>query len=48
MTQQFTYASFWRCALQVNPVGYTGTYRGVDHGLDESNYNKALLQNALS
>lgn len=47
MTQQFTYASFWRCALQVNSVGYTGTYRGVDHGLDESNYNKALLQKCL-
>lgn len=44
MTEQFTYARFWRCALQVNPVGYNGTYRGLDHGFDESGYNQALLQ----
>lgn len=47
MTKNFTYARFWRCALQVNPVGYNGTYRGADHGLDEDGYNQALLQKCL-
>lgn len=38
-----TFATFWRCALQVNPASYHGAYRGQDHGLDESAYNQALL-----
>lgn len=42
-----TYAKFWRCALQVNPVAYSGTYRGTDHGLDEAGYNQALLKKCL-
>jgi ABC-type lipoprotein export system ATPase subunit len=47
MSDQYTSARFWRCALQVNPVGYNGTYRGADHGLDEGGYNQALLQKCL-
>jgi len=47
MIDQYTYARFWRCALQVNPAGYNGTYRGGDHGLDEADYNQALLQKCL-
>lgn len=47
MSDQYTYARFWRCALQVNPVGYNSTYRGGEHGLDESCYNQALLQKCL-
>lgn len=47
MGEQYTYARFWRCALQVNPVGYNGAYRGADHGLDEGGYNQALLQKCL-
>ncbi|UXZ36144.1 AAA family ATPase [Cupriavidus gilardii] len=47
MSDQYTYAKFWRCALQVNPVGYNGAYRGADHGLDEAGYNQALLQKCL-
>lgn len=47
MSDQYTYAKFWRCALQVNPVGYNGIYRGAEHGLDESGYNQALLQKCL-
>lgn len=43
MSDRYTFASFWRCALQVNPVGYSGAYRGEDHGLSESDYNQALL-----
>lgn len=47
MSDQYTYARYWRCALQVNPFSYNGTYRGVDHGLDEEGYNQALLQKFL-
>ena len=43
MSDQYTYARFWRCALQVNPVGYNGTYRGDEHGLTEGDYNQQLL-----
>ena len=31
--QHYTYARFWKCALQVNPPGYGSRYRGQDHGL---------------
>jgi DNA repair ATPase RecN len=47
MNDQYTFAKFWRCALQVNPVGYNGTYRGAEHGLSENDYNQALLQKCL-
>ena len=43
MNDQHTYARFWRCALQVNPVGYNGTYRGNERGMSEAEYNEALL-----
>lgn len=43
MSDQYTYASFWRCALQVNPVGYNSAYRGSEHGMSEADYNLALL-----
>ncbi|HWR87860.1 MAG TPA: AAA family ATPase, partial [Acidiferrobacterales bacterium] len=39
---QYTYARFWKCALQVNTVGYSEAYRGASHGLDEQAYNAAL------
>lgn len=41
--RQYTYARFWKCALQVNPHGYSGKYRGQDHGLDAEAYAQALL-----
>ena len=44
---RFTCARFWRCALQVNPVGYNEAYRGGDHGFDEDGYNQALLRKCL-
>ena len=25
--EHYTYARFWKCALQVNPHGYSGNYR---------------------
>ncbi|MBB3003743.1 ABC-type lipoprotein export system ATPase subunit [Paraburkholderia tropica] len=43
MSDQYTYARFWRCALQVNPVGYNSAYRGNEHGMSEADYNQALL-----
>ena len=42
------YARFWKCALQVNPWGYAKKYRGADHGLDESEYNRQILQTCQS
>jgi len=47
MSNSYTYARFWRCALQVNPVGYNGAYRGDEHGLNEADYNLALLKKCL-
>lgn len=44
---EFTSAKFWRCALQVNPAGYSAAYRGQTHGLDEDAYNQALLDTCL-
>ncbi len=42
-----TYARFWKCALQVNTAGYSQTYRGASHGLDEDHYNTAMAQQCL-
>ena len=47
MSDRYTHAKFWRCALQVNPAGYSGSYQGTDHGMDEAKYNQALLQKCL-
>lgn len=47
MSDQYTYARFWRCALQVNPVGYNSAYQGGEHGLSEADYNQALLAKCL-
>jgi len=47
MSDAYTFARFWRCALQVNPVDYSGTYRGAGHGLSEDAYNQALLEKCL-
>ena len=40
--QHYTYARFWKCALQVNPHSYSANYRGQDHGMDAGTYAKAL------
>ncbi|TDV37517.1 AAA domain-containing protein [Pseudomonas helmanticensis] len=48
MDDHFTFARFWRCALQVNPFSYQGAYRGSDHGFDEDQYNHALLEKCLA
>lgn len=45
MSQAYSFASFWRCALQVNPAGYGRKYRGVSHDLSEAAYNAAVLEN---
>ena len=46
MTDKYTNAKFWKCALQVNPVGYI-QYRGQNHGMTEDAYNQKLLDVAL-
>ncbi len=46
MTETYTNAKFWKCALQVNPFRYI-EYRGTEHGLTEEQYNKKLLEVAL-
>lgn len=43
MTDQYTKAKFWKCALQVNPVGYI-VYRGADHGMTAEQYNTELVR----
>lgn len=43
MSEQFTKARFWKCALQVNPAGYIA-YRGETHGLTEEQYNAELVR----
>lgn len=44
MTENYTYARFWKCALQVNPQGYSRAYRGEDHGLSGEDFLAALLR----
>ena len=41
--QQYTYARFWKCALQVNPAGYAAAYRRQAHGLTGDEYLIKLL-----
>jgi ABC-type cobalamin/Fe3+-siderophores transport system ATPase subunit len=41
------FASFWKCALQVNPATYI-KFRGTDHGLSAAEYNQQLLDSALA
>jgi len=36
--QQYTFARFWKCALQVNPHSYNENYRGQEHGMDAQAY----------
>ena len=39
-------AEFHKCALQVNPHHYAGTYRGQASALDEAGYARALAEKA--
>lgn len=41
---EYTYARFWRCALQVNTSSYKETYRGKGHGFSRQAYLEALLR----
>ena len=43
MTETYTKARFWKCALQVNPYTYLA-YRGEAQSLTEDEYNRQLLQ----
>ena len=42
--QHYTYAQFWKCALQVNPHGYSNRYRGQDLGLSAESYIEKLRE----
>ena len=44
--QNYKKARFFKCALQVNPVGYI-QYRGQEQSLSEAEYNQQLLNEAL-
>ncbi len=43
MSEVYTKAQFWKCALQVNPSSYL-SYRGQEQTLTENDYNQQLLQ----
>jgi predicted metal-dependent phosphoesterase TrpH len=43
-----TYATFWKCALQVNTFSYNAAYRGATHGLSEDGYNKSLAKRCIA
>ena len=43
MTEKYTKARFWKCALQVNSFRYSA-YRGTDHGMTVEQYNQELLR----
>jgi len=44
VTETYTFARFWKCALQVNPEGYSRAYRGEDHGMSAEDFLAALLE----
>lgn len=43
MSETYTKAQFWKCALQINPASYLA-YRGQEQSLTEAEYNQQLLQ----
>lgn len=43
MSENYTKAQFWKCALQVNPASYLA-YRGQSQSLTQDEYNQQLLQ----
>ena len=48
MYEHYTFAQFWKCALQVNPHAYSANYRGTDHGMEASTYAKSLRDTCLT
>lgn len=40
----YSFAQFWKCALQVNPQEYSKAFRGQDHGLEGDAFLEALRQ----
>ena len=46
--EHYTFAQFWKCALQVNPHTYGPQYRGVNRGMDAREYAEALRDVCLS
>ena len=48
MYEHYTFAQFWKCALQVNPHAYSANYRGTDHGMNASTYAESLRDTCLN
>ena len=46
--QEYRYARFWKCALQVNSHEYSKKYRGQDHGLDANSYAEELKRGCFA
>lgn len=42
-----SYATFRKCALQVNPFLYGAEYQGADHGLSEDQYNESIAKRCV-
>ena len=40
-------ACFYKCAIQVNPTHYAGTYRGRNHGMDDNGYISSLVAKCI-
>jgi ABC-type dipeptide/oligopeptide/nickel transport system ATPase component len=47
LSDHYTYARFFKCALQVNPERYSADYRGQDHGLRGQDFLDALVSACL-
>jgi ABC-type lipoprotein export system ATPase subunit len=41
--KKYSYARFWKCALQVNPHSYANEFRGDKENITEGDYNQLLL-----
>ena len=46
--QHYTYARFWKCALQVNSYSYGSQYRGMEPILDPQSYAEKLRDICLA
>ena len=42
--KNYSYAKFWKCALQVNPYSYSKEFRGDKQDITEEDYNQKLLE----
>lgn len=45
--KRYSYARFWKCALQVNPYSYSNEFRGDNQNVAEAEYNQQLLEECI-